>query len=80
LDDADQLVIVLHYLQGLSYREMGDITGQPVGTIKWRTSVALERLGDMLARAETRTNEQAEDQNNAATAGGRGAAADPAGA
>ena len=79
LGDTDQLVIVLHYLHGLSYREVSEITGEPVGTIKWRTSGALQRLGDVLDPAET-TDEQAKHQNACATAGGGPAATDPAGA
>jgi RNA polymerase sigma-70 factor (ECF subfamily) len=49
LDDADREVLALHYLQDLSYREIADITGEPVGTIKWRTSAALGRLRRLLA-------------------------------
>jgi DNA-directed RNA polymerase specialized sigma24 family protein len=35
---AERDVVVLHYLQGLSYEEMADVLGQPSGTVKWRTS------------------------------------------
>jgi len=40
----DRDVIVLHYLQGLSYRELAEVLGQPTGTVKWRTREALENL------------------------------------
>ncbi|HVS38797.1 MAG TPA: sigma-70 family RNA polymerase sigma factor [Gemmataceae bacterium] len=52
VDPADRLILVLHYLQGLSYREMADVTGEPVGTIKWRTSVALDRMRSLLTTEE----------------------------
>ena len=44
LKSSEYLVIVLHYIQGLSFREMAKVINQPVGTIKWRTSKALKRL------------------------------------
>ena len=44
LDGADRAVIVLHYFQGLSFRQMGTVLDEPVGTVKWRTSHALGRL------------------------------------
>jgi RNA polymerase sigma-70 factor (ECF subfamily) len=37
-------VIVLRELQGLSYREIGDVTGVPVGTVMSRLSRARHRL------------------------------------
>lgn len=48
LNVPDREVLVLHYLQGLSYREMAEVLGEPAGTIKWRTSQALERLRTIL--------------------------------
>ena len=44
LEGADREVIVLHYFQGLSFRQMGSVLDEPVGTVKWRTSRALGRL------------------------------------
>ncbi len=44
LDPADREVIVLHYFQGLSFRQMGTVLDEPIGTVKWRTSRALGRL------------------------------------
>lgn len=44
LDEADRTVVVLHYFQELSYREMACVLGEPVGTVKWRTSQALQAL------------------------------------
>jgi RNA polymerase sigma-70 factor, ECF subfamily len=44
LKPAERDVLVLHYLQGLSYQEMADVLGQPTGTVKWRVRQALENL------------------------------------
>jgi RNA polymerase sigma-70 factor (ECF subfamily) len=44
LDPAERSALVLHYLQGLSYREMAVVLGEPAGTVKWRTAEALKRL------------------------------------
>ncbi len=48
LDEAHRVLMVLHYLQGLSYREMALVLDEPSGTVKWRTSAALNRLRIML--------------------------------
>jgi RNA polymerase sigma-70 factor, ECF subfamily len=48
LISAERDVVVLHYLQGLSYEEMADVLGQPSGTVKWRTRQALENLREVL--------------------------------
>lgn len=53
VDPADRVLLVLHYLQGLSYREMADVTGEPAGTIKWRTSLALGRMRTLLTAENT---------------------------
>jgi RNA polymerase sigma-70 factor (ECF subfamily) len=49
LDAPERSVIVLHYLQGLSYSEMASVLDEPTGTVKWRTALALERLRAMLS-------------------------------
>jgi RNA polymerase sigma-70 factor (ECF subfamily) len=48
LDDSDRGLLVLHYLQGLSYREMAVVLEEPAGTVKWRTHLALDRLREKL--------------------------------
>src|SRR5262245_132380 len=48
LDDGDRTVLILHYLQGLSYRDMAAVLDEPSGTVKWRTSEALNRLRQAL--------------------------------
>jgi DNA-directed RNA polymerase specialized sigma24 family protein len=44
---------VLHYLQGLSYREMAAVLDEPTGTVKWRTAEALSRLRALLGEEAT---------------------------
>jgi RNA polymerase sigma-70 factor, ECF subfamily len=48
LEPAERAVLVLHYLQDLSYAEMAVVLEEPVGTVKWRTHVALGRLRELL--------------------------------
>jgi RNA polymerase sigma-70 factor (ECF subfamily) len=48
LDDPQRVLLVLHYLQGLSYREMAGVLDEPAGTVKWRTSEALTTLRALL--------------------------------
>jgi RNA polymerase sigma-70 factor (ECF subfamily) len=48
LDISERTVLVLHYLQGLSYREMAAVLDEASGTVKWRTSEALNRLRVLL--------------------------------
>lgn len=48
LDVEERTVLLLHYVDGLSYREMAETLGRPDGTLKWITSRALERLRQQL--------------------------------
>jgi RNA polymerase sigma-70 factor (ECF subfamily) len=50
LDEPERTVLVLHYLQGLTYREMAAVLEQPTGTVKWRTAEALDRLRALLGK------------------------------
>ncbi|MFC1782516.1 RNA polymerase sigma factor [Planctomycetota bacterium] len=50
LKHDDQVVIVLHYFQDMSYREMAAVLGKPTGTVKWRTSRALKKLKKILTQ------------------------------
>jgi len=45
----ERTVLVLHYVDGLSYREMAEALKRPDGTLKWVTSRALEKLRRRLA-------------------------------
>ena len=40
-------VVNLVYYQGLKYREAAEILGIPVGTVKSRLHVAIQRLGSL---------------------------------
>jgi RNA polymerase sigma-70 factor (ECF subfamily) len=44
----DRATLVLHYLEGLSYREMAQVLDRPGGTVKWLTRRALTRLRQQL--------------------------------
>ena len=44
LQPPDYDVIILHYINGLSFREMAAVLDKPAGTVKWLTSQALSRL------------------------------------
>ena len=48
LDAGERILLVLHYLQDLSYREMASVLDEPSGTVKWRTHEALNRLRVLL--------------------------------
>jgi RNA polymerase sigma-70 factor (ECF subfamily) len=49
LDVEERMTLLLHYSDGLSYREMAEVLGRPDGTLKWITSRALEKLRTLLA-------------------------------
>jgi RNA polymerase sigma-70 factor (ECF subfamily) len=49
LDAEERAVLVLHYVEGLSYREMAKVLSRPGGTVKWLTSRAIEQLRRQLA-------------------------------
>jgi RNA polymerase sigma-70 factor (ECF subfamily) len=48
LESSEYLVVLLHYIEGLSFREIAGVLDEPVGTVKWRTSRALKRLRQYL--------------------------------
>jgi RNA polymerase sigma-70 factor (ECF subfamily) len=49
LPDFLRQVVVLAYYQGLKYREIADILGIPVGTVKSRLHAALVKLQEAWA-------------------------------
>jgi RNA polymerase sigma-70 factor (ECF subfamily) len=49
LPSLEYIVIVLHYIQGLSFREMSKVLDEPVGTVKWQTNRALKKLRGYLS-------------------------------
>jgi RNA polymerase sigma factor (sigma-70 family) len=78
LHDADRQVLVMHYLSGLSYRQMAEITDEPAGTVKWRTSAAVARLRTLLS--DEMPDELERRSKTSAAAARPAAAADSAGA
>jgi RNA polymerase sigma-70 factor (ECF subfamily) len=48
LAPAKRLAVVLHYIEGLSFRDMARVLDVPVGTLKWRTHEALAELRSLL--------------------------------
>jgi RNA polymerase sigma-70 factor (ECF subfamily) len=48
LEPSEYMAILLHYIQGLSFREMAKVLDEPAGTVKWRTSRALTKLRKLL--------------------------------
>jgi RNA polymerase sigma-70 factor (ECF subfamily) len=53
LDGATRSLIVLHYVEGKPLAEIAQLTGSPVGTVKWRLSTARAALERAL-KAERR--------------------------
>ena len=54
LESSQHIVVVLHYIQGLSFRETAKVLDEPVGTVKWKINRALKTLRGYLAgRVET---------------------------
>ncbi len=52
LSDMERQAVVLVKIEGLSYREAGEILGEPTGTVKWRVMEALGKLKKLLTEAE----------------------------
>jgi RNA polymerase sigma-70 factor (ECF subfamily) len=49
LPEAQRRVIELAYYEGKSQREIAEVTGEPLGTIKTRVRLAMEKLAGLLA-------------------------------
>lgn len=49
LKSREYVVILLHYIQGLSFRQVAKVLEQPVGTVKWQNSRALKTLRQYLS-------------------------------
>jgi RNA polymerase sigma-70 factor (ECF subfamily) len=48
LNSHEYVAVVLHYIQGLSFREMAQVLDVPIGTVKWQNSRALKNLKELL--------------------------------
>ncbi len=49
LPEEHRIVILLSEIQGMKYREIGEILGVPVGTVKSRMHAAIEKLKELMA-------------------------------
>jgi len=49
LVDEERALLVLHYVEGLSYREVAKVLDRPSGTVKWLVGRALDKLREQLA-------------------------------
>ena len=47
--DEERALLVLHYVEGLSYREMANVLDRPSGTVKWQVGRVLNKLRKQLA-------------------------------
>jgi len=52
LSDAEREVIVLHAVSGLKLDKIAKITGEPLGTVKWRHSSAMKKIRAAMAAGE----------------------------
>jgi RNA polymerase sigma-70 factor, ECF subfamily len=44
LESEEYLIILLHYIQGLSFSQMAEVLEQASGTVKWKTNQTLKKL------------------------------------
>jgi RNA polymerase sigma-70 factor (ECF subfamily) len=52
IPEDQRIVVILSDIQGMSYQEISDITGAPLGTVKSRLSRGRGRLRDLLQERE----------------------------
>ncbi len=52
LTDAEREVLVLHAVSGLKLDAIAKITGEPLGTVKWRHSQAMKKIRSAMAVGE----------------------------
>ena len=64
LDESFQAPVALFYLQDYSYREIAEILGVPMGTVKSRLARGLDRLHHLLADRKTGTHQNQSGQEN----------------
>jgi len=49
LPEEQRMTLILRHYQGLSYQEIAEALGIPVGTVKWRIHEALHKVKEFLA-------------------------------
>jgi RNA polymerase sigma-70 factor (ECF subfamily) len=49
LKEPDYICVLLHYIQGLSFRQVAAILDKPAGSVKWQINQALKNLRTFLA-------------------------------
>lgn len=49
LEEPDYICVLLHYVQGFSFRQVAAILDKPAGTVKWQINKALKNLRKFLA-------------------------------
>ncbi|MGD0784385.1 MAG: RNA polymerase sigma factor [Sedimentisphaerales bacterium] len=49
LEEPDYVCVLLHYIQGFSFRQVAGILDKPAGTVKWQINQALKKLRTFLA-------------------------------
>ena len=54
LEPPQREALVLRFLEGMSYDQIGQIVGCPVGTVRSRIHYAKARLGQLLGREQER--------------------------
>ena len=79
LDPPHRDVLVLYYLQGLTFREAAQVLAEPAATVRWRAAQALARLREILKPTENDDEDVRRQRSGAAPARAAGAG-DPAGA
>ena len=52
LSESQREVVVLHAVSGLRLEEIARVTGQPLGTVKWRHSQAMKIIRAAMADGE----------------------------
>jgi RNA polymerase sigma-70 factor (ECF subfamily) len=58
LDEPFREALLLVHSQGLTYREVAELRGEPVGTVKWRVSEGSRRLRQILTTLDTYQGEK----------------------
>jgi RNA polymerase sigma-70 factor (ECF subfamily) len=57
LSQDDRLLITLREIEGMSYTEIADVVGKPIGTVKSKLHYARERLKEILEGTKSQSGE-----------------------